>query len=611
MAKAYSYIRMSTDAQLQGDSLRRQVERTAKFAEENDLVLDQSLDLHDIGRSAYDGSNVEKGRLGEFLQAVRDGKVEKGSYLVVESLDRLSRQRPRHALRLFLALLDHGINVATLVDRRTYTPDSGDQMDLMLSIALMVRAHDESLHKSDRLTAVWSNKRKNARSKPMTNRCKAWLRPRADRSGFDAIPERTDVIKRIFCESADFGIGADAIARRFNKEGLTTFGSSNGWYKSYILKILMDRAVLGEFQPHRVTTNGREPVGEPLVDYYPKIIDEDLFYRAQTGLGRRRIGGGGRKGARVSNLFSKVAKCGICGSRMTFVNKGGPNGKALICDAARRGLGCHPIPWRYEEFERSFLTFIKELDLASLTGSAETKTDLDQTRDRVRELEGRLATAEHQRDRVFELILGNEATDFLAAKLRQHDQEVSALATEIDDARGRLTQLERQAAAFSAESEKLTAIIDRLQSENSQEMFRARSAVSARLASIIDELLVWPAGAPPSLEACRLAEHHDVGGQHGESVPERLAAMDKASRAFCVRLRDGSVRLIGPRPDTPGAFRFLADSAGVLLSEGSFAAYCQSRYGKQLAPGPEYSRALEVLLTDPTQLGRHDIGVGG
>jgi Recombinase len=512
-----------------------------------------------------------------------------------------------------LDLLDHGINVATLVDRRTYTPDSGDQMDLMLSIALMVRAHDESLHKSDRLTAVWSNKRKNARSKPMTNRCKAWLRPRADRSGFDAIPERTDVIKRIFCESADFGIGADAIARRFNKEGLTTFGSSNGWYKSYILKILMDRAVLGEFQPHRVTTNGREPVGEPLVDYYPKIIDEDLFYRAQTGLGRRRIAGGGRKGLRVSNLFSKVAKCGLCGARMSFVNKGGPNGKALICDAARRGLGCHPIPWRYEEFERSFLTFIKELDLASLTGSAETKTDLNQTRDRVRELEGRLATAEHQRDRVFELILGNEATDFLAEKLRQHDQEVSDFGAEIDATRARLNQLEHQAAAFSAESEKLTAVIDRLQSENSLEMFRARSAVSARLASIIDELLVWPGGAPPSAEAHRLAEHHASNAceKDSSSLSDYLAPMDKAHRAFCVRLKDGSVRFVGLRPDAPGSFRFLADSTGILLSEGSFNAYCQSRYGKRLATGPEYSRALEVILSDPGSFARYDGAVQG
>ncbi len=52
---AYSYIRMSTDIQLKGDSLRRQEELSVKYAEEHDLELDKDFKLRDIGVSAFHG----------------------------------------------------------------------------------------------------------------------------------------------------------------------------------------------------------------------------------------------------------------------------------------------------------------------------------------------------------------------------------------------------------------------------------------------------------------------------------------------------------------------------------------------------------------------------
>src|SRR4051812_34660586 len=40
--KAYSYIRMSTEGQLQGDSLRRQTDRSRLYALEHGLELDEA-----------------------------------------------------------------------------------------------------------------------------------------------------------------------------------------------------------------------------------------------------------------------------------------------------------------------------------------------------------------------------------------------------------------------------------------------------------------------------------------------------------------------------------------------------------------------------------------
>jgi DNA invertase Pin-like site-specific DNA recombinase len=115
---AYSYVRMSSDTQLRGDSLRRQTEDTERFARENGLVLDKEFRLADLGVSAFSGENIKTGELGRFLLAVKAGKVQVGSVLIVESLDRLSLQKARPSIRIFLDLLDAGISIATLIDKK-------------------------------------------------------------------------------------------------------------------------------------------------------------------------------------------------------------------------------------------------------------------------------------------------------------------------------------------------------------------------------------------------------------------------------------------------------------------------------------------------------------
>ena len=80
--------------QLKGDSLRRQLDASRKYANEHDLELVEDADLQDIGVSAYRGKNLASGAFGRFVAAVREGKVERGSDLLVELMDRLSRQAP-------------------------------------------------------------------------------------------------------------------------------------------------------------------------------------------------------------------------------------------------------------------------------------------------------------------------------------------------------------------------------------------------------------------------------------------------------------------------------------------------------------------------------------
>lgn len=156
---AYSYVRMSSQQQIKGDSLRRQLDLSRRYAEMHGLELDESL--RDIGVSAWTGSNVRDGALGRFLNLVQNGQIARGSYLLVESLDRLSRERVIDALEPFLSILRAGIIVVTLADNQLYSADSvGDNFtQLIISLTIMARAHEESQTKSKRLKAAHEARR--------------------------------------------------------------------------------------------------------------------------------------------------------------------------------------------------------------------------------------------------------------------------------------------------------------------------------------------------------------------------------------------------------------------------------------------------------------------
>lgn len=230
--KAYSYIRFSTPEQERGDSLRRQTEAAVRYAALHRLDLDDKLTFRDLGVSAFTGANEEVGRLGEFLEAVRHGDIQKGSYLLVESLDRLSRQKPRKAVKVLERICEAGITVVTLDDGRTYTEETLDEDPMSLLVALLVaaRAHEESAKKGRRVADAWANKRSKAQQegKPLSALCPGWLRLKADRSGFDVIPERAEIVRRVFDQTLD-GVGQHSIAQRLNREGVPVFGRGKMW----------------------------------------------------------------------------------------------------------------------------------------------------------------------------------------------------------------------------------------------------------------------------------------------------------------------------------------------------------------------------------------------
>lgn len=526
--KAYSYVRMSRDTQLKGDSLRRQREASQTYADRHGLDLVDDFGMEDLGVSGWRGENLQSGNLGRFLNAVKSGEVKKGSYLLVEAFDRISRLPPVQALQPVLDLVNNGITVVTLDDERQFSSDNFDFLGLIISITKMSRAHEESDRKSDRVGKAWANKRALANDIKLTKRCPTWLEMSDDRKSFRIVEERAAVVRRIY-DDAIAGMGAFSIVRRLKAERVPTFGRSEKWGMSTIHKLLNSPAVIGDFQPNRLVNGKRQPVGEVIKNYFPRIIADETFYAARKARENRREGGGGAKGKRFSNLFTKIATCGECGGKMQFENKGvGPKGGTyLVCDNLRSGSDCPTVRWKYKDFEASFLAFVSEIDLGSIQvvdvdGEARAKQERE-----IAAIEGELSAEEQVRQTAFDLHKTKVSVQFIAAKIEQSEAKTTLLKAELVQKKESLGSQIAAVQNYYENREALLKLIDRIRDHNSNDIFRERSMIAARLRTLIANVDVHAIADTPH---------------------------------FNVRFKNGRERMVFPDPHDP--MKFVQQSVG-------------------------------------------------
>lgn len=396
--RVYSYTRFSTPEQAGGDSQRRQADGAARWMERKNrervaqglplLELDERLSLSDLGVSAFRGSNVgqDKG-LGGFLCACRDGLIQPGSYLIVESLDRISRMTPRRVSRLLDDIVDAGVVIATLSDGQEYDAARLDGDPTALLIALMVswRAHEESKMKAERLAEAWKEKRRRLRiglDQKLTAKCPAWLQWTSE--GWQEKQPHGDTVRRIYRLTID-GMGEHKIARTFNAEGVPIMGRGRMWHRSTVAKILRNPAVIGTLVPGymRHEDGKAERVLEPPVpNVFPKTISQADWATVRTlkdGVAPAVRGRGAV--APLSNIFAGLARCPECGATMTRVYKGGgpKAGKPkLVCTKAKAGAADHAyrsisLPELQDAFEHGWQRLVAEVP----AGNAGAELDRD------------------------------------------------------------------------------------------------------------------------------------------------------------------------------------------------------------------------------------------
>jgi DNA invertase Pin-like site-specific DNA recombinase len=416
--KVYSYLRFSSPEQAKGDSKRRQLAAAYSWAAENGMELDE--ELHDEGISGWRGTNLKHdAALGGFLRAVQAGAVAPGSVLVIESLDRLSRDLARKAQRLLEDICDSHVDVVTLADRKRYSKEvfDRDPMAIIWSLLVFMRGNEESETKSKRVAAAWSTKRNKAieTGKRMTPVCPGWLRPEGE--GFAPIPERVAIVNRIFAETLA-GRGQHAIAQTLTAEGVPTWRRGKVWHRTFVAKLLNNEAVIGTIALGSTMNEDRSKrrrIVKTVEGYYPAVIDRETWERTRALLGNRERPKGGASDKPVRFLLAGLARCPSCDATMTRVAKGPRGGRPyLICTTAKAGGLCRRQHVRAEAIDAAIFDRFVELLIHKPAANANEADYLD----RLRNLEGaEQATIEELQD----LHEARRARKFGAAQRERED----------------------------------------------------------------------------------------------------------------------------------------------------------------------------------------------
>lgn len=375
MTLAYSYVRFSSAKQELGDSLRRQLKLAEDYAKVEHLTLD-THSYRDLGVSAFKGKNSLEGKLGTFIKAVEDKKIAKGSYLLVESFDRISRDDADEAMELFLKITKLGITLVTLQDKKVYTKESRKKDpigSLVGPLVLMVRAHEESETKSSRVGDKWEEKRKlgAAGGKKMTVIAPSWLTLATDRLTWIVDQHKAQVVQRIF-ELALTGYGTPTIARRFNAEGVPTMVRAKCWTFGVINAILKNESVVGTYTPKKVS---KERHAEPIKNYYPAIISETKFHQVRQYLtGRKWVGG--HNNHKVRNLFAGMSYCDKCNAPMRLKSTASSGKTYIQCNTAYAGGDCDQPIFPYYAAERAVMENLAE-EVAKLISQSQQPNPID------------------------------------------------------------------------------------------------------------------------------------------------------------------------------------------------------------------------------------------
>ena len=371
-------------------------------------------------------------RAGAFIGDVEANRVSKGSVLLVESLDRLTRQQIGDALELFLKLLRLGITIITRTPEQVLDRASiNDVPTLFTVIIVFVRANEESELKSKRIGDGWLDLREKVRRgerKIATRHTVPWVRV-AD-GQFEVVDDLADIVRRIFQMALD-GMGARTICTTLNHEQVKPIGGkAKYWHEPYIALLLRNRAVIGEYQPKRY----RKVWGDAIKNYYPVIIGKKTFDAVAAVLaGRRRSPG--KTGKYVTNLFPHLLWDDL--GNANYVLKRDNNHTLTIRNAAAvagAGDGAYNS-FNYSALEAALLATLPKIEPADLL-----PTDNSNLPQKITAAEKRLAGLDKKITTISRRITHEEETDALMNIVVDLDKQRKSAKNELQALQSQQTQ---------------------------------------------------------------------------------------------------------------------------------------------------------------------------
>lgn len=299
--------------------------------------------FRDDGISAFKGKHFSnESALGEFLRLVENGSVKQGSVLVVENMDRLSRQSILPCLAKFSDIISKGVSIGVMSQNRIFDVKSitENPMELILVLVEFARANNESQTKSTRSKSVVQGKIECVKKGE-----KVWFGAQKPswvvnlKNGkFELDEKRVALVRNIFARYLR-GQSCNNIANELNAAKISTLREiPNGiWTNSTVAELLRNKNVIGWFGI----------IGQEFENYFPAIVSSTDFKKVQARLEINVKNRGGSKYGLVRNLFKGLAYCGECGQVLelklgSYHNaKGGLNHYAhYICRGVKQHTGC-------------------------------------------------------------------------------------------------------------------------------------------------------------------------------------------------------------------------------------------------------------------------------
>lgn len=524
MPKVYSYLRFSDPKQAAGSSADRQMDYARRWAAGHDLVLDESLSMQDHGLSAYHQRHVSRGALGVFLRAIEAGLVDAGSVLIVEGLDRLSRAEPMDAQAQLAQIINAGITVVTAADGQEYSREiiKANPFKLILSLVVMIRAHEESDTKSKRVRAA------------IRRQCEGWIAGTfrgVIRNGKDPhwvrlvggkwelVPERAAAL-RFAIERFMAGWGAVQIVREMAARDMSMtddgkLGAGN------LYKTLRKRLLIGE----REIAVGGETYR--LAGYYPALLTEDAFDALQVAVDRRtKTRGVGE----IPSIFTGmgIAVCGYCGGAIITRNimrrkrqadgTPMPGHRRLQCNNYSSGAGC-PVQGSFQAapVERALMLYAADsMRMEALAAGGDhgqgLRADLAKARRRLADTEAKL-------DRLARALAEDDSGAAPITVIRQ----MHALEADAEADRKSIAGLERELspttkAATPDMAERWLTLIDGVERLETDARMEARELVRASFSRIV----IWHAGTDLISQTGKMVFDMELSVRGGGSMRMRF-----------------------------------------------------------------------------------------
>jgi hypothetical protein len=442
--RAISYIRFSSPRQELGTSLERQLAGTKDFCKRHNLFLDETIE--ELKTSGYKGKNLAVGKLKIFIAAVEAKKIPPGTVLVVESLDRLTRNSVLEATNLLTTILTNGVDIGLVTEDKIYSHEyvNKNPFELIVAVTYLIRGGDESRRKSYNTTKNWKLKMEWVANekRPVALNPPCWLVYKNHGKGtlgwWELDEAKVELIKKVYSDYLKSGLGIWQLTHQMNENKvpvITKRGRPDSkWHRITLHRLLTDKAVIG------IYTN-LEP---PIEKYFPAIIDEDTFYAVQSKL-KSRIRARGRSNLRDISLFKGICKCSRCGSTMTRITrtrKGKLEYRYLYCHGSILGT-CKPAR-RVDltKFENAFMRYTFGSKTANVFFKEEKEPDNTLPKE-IAAVDGQILDKTARRDRLVESIEdGEDNPKVIKDRIAALENEVEQLRAKKDSLLGELNKTE-------------------------------------------------------------------------------------------------------------------------------------------------------------------------